>query len=296
MPWVSANLSASMGGVVAKANAAIADLQKTMAQYDRQIQANLDIYGASLDAVAASRTLINKLQSAGIYTLILSPGSGAWASRMQSAANQPSNSGYCCGFANIVMAANPQAALQSLTKLKASFEKRVSQTADSIMNDIVDISNMFTPEDIPADLELFDTSAFAGKTLDDLFTPDTWHSATMGDVFGGAMQVVADELNAVAKAGQSLLKHRNMISATRAYANMGLSTVNAFLDDLTSTGTYSIMLEPAAGGYLSRLSAEQGAPPNDPAMYSAGIVCIATAPSAASLVDKFDTITSLIGG
>lgn len=296
MPWSSTNLAGAMGGTVAKAQAAVADLQHTITLYDRQIQANLDKFDFALGAVANSRSLINKLQAAGIYTLILSPGVGSWPSRMQFAPNHPVNSGYSCGFANLILAANPQAALSSLSRLKATFDRKVGETADSIMETIDDISDIFTPEPEPEELDLINTSAFAGKTLDSLFTSDTWHSATLGDVFGGAMQATAEALNATALAGRSLLKQRNMISATSALATKGLSTVNNFLDDLESTGVYSISLAPGAGGYLSRLQSEPGAPPDDPVMYSAGIVCIATAPSVESLLTQYETMTTLLGG
>jgi hypothetical protein len=285
-----------MGDITAKANAAVGDLKKTLGKFDKQIQANTGTFAAALNTAASSRDLINKLQAAGIYTLILAPEKGSWVTRMLQAADAPHGGGYCCGTVSISIVPDLDSAMSALDKMKSALEKPISGTADSMKATMDDIGDEFTPEEEPEDFELIDTSAFKGKTLDDLFTPNSWHSATMGDVFGGALQVTADGLNTAVTAGQALLKQRNVMSATKAMVNKGMNTVNGVLNGMAATGVYNIMLEPGLGNYLSRLQKEIGAPSQNPDLYCTGIATIAIAPSLTDLVSKFDTMSKLIKG
>lgn len=296
MPWLSTNLAGAMGDITAKATAAAGELQKTIGKFDKQLQTNATAANSVLSAATSSRDLISKLQSAGIYTLILAPGQGSWVTRMQQAANAPPGGGFCCGTISITIVPDLNSASSALDKMKTAMEKPVSASADSFKATLEDIADEFTPDEEPEDFELVDTEAFKAKKLDDLFTPNAWHTATMGDVFGGAMQASAEGLNKAATVGKALLKQKNMMGATKAMASKGLSSVNGLLTGLGATGVYNIMLEPGPGSYLDRLQSEIGAPPQSSDLYCTGIVTIAIAPSLIELASKFATMNKLIKG
>lgn len=295
MPWISTNLAGAMGGIAAKATAAVADLQKTLGTFDKQIQGNLGQYASALDAISSNKSLLSTLSESGIYTIILAPAKGAWTSRLQSAANSPPGSGWCCGTATITLSADLGAALNSLDKMKSALEKPIDAATSSFMDTITDISDVFTPDPEPTDMVSVDTNALK-KKLDDVFLPNSWTLATMGDVFCGAASVAGDALNASVKAGKSLLKQRNMLGVTKALTNKGMQQVNGLLTDMAATGVYNILLEPGAGNYLTRLQNEVGAPPQDANMFSSGIVCISIGPDISSLTSKFATMNKLIKG
>lgn len=295
MPWISTNMAAAIGGVSKQAAAAVAGVNAALGKLDKQVQANAAKASAVLDVVGAGASLLQQMEAAGLYTIFLEPVKGSWSSRLSGAANAPPNSGFCCGSASIGLYPSLADAAASLAKLKDMLEKPMAAAADFI--DKLDLED-FIPDLEPEELVEKDLTALKGKTIDAKFkkSSDTWVSATIGDLFPGAALSAASGLNAAVKQGKALLKEKNSLSAIKSFTNKGLSTVTSMLDGMSATGVYTIVLEPAAGGYLSRLKSEAGAPPSNATMYSTGMVCIATGPDILSLAGKFSTMNKLLKG
>lgn len=290
MPWISANLGDVMGGQLAKAQAAIDDAQKSLFNLNSQVNNLAGLVSTSVGTLTSNQTMLAKMAESGFYMITLSPQQGAWNTRLAAAPNAPLNQGFCTGVAMIILSANLEAAENAYAKTKAALMKPIDDAKSFI--DAFDASD-FVPE-----LPEFEAGEFIGITApnwDEVFTMDQWNSATLGDVFGGAMEGISKGSAQINKAVHSLLSQKNQINRMSAALTGGLSRANAFIDDLGSTGTYNILLQPGAGGYLTRLQAESGSPPSDGLMYSAGFVCITTGAGASELNSKFATISTLMG-
>lgn len=295
MPWISASLADALGGVSGGAAAAVAEVNAALGKLDKQIAANSAKANAVLDAVGAGASLLSQMEAAGLYTIFLQPIKGSWSTRLSSAKNAPPNTGFCCGSASIGLYPDFEAASKSLAKLKEALEKPVAAASDFISN--LDLDD-FIPDLEPEELVEKDVSALKGKTIDAKFkkSSDEWVAATIGDLFPGSALSAANSLNAAVKEGKSLLKGKNSLNMIKSFTSKGLSTVTSMLNGMAATGVYTIMLEPGAGGYLTRLQHEAGAPPTSTDMYSTGMVTIATGPDVLSLAGKFTTLTKLMKG
>ncbi len=293
MPWLSTNLSAAMPGIADKANAAIAQVQSGVSKLQKQADTMTGTMDKALAALTVNRGDLAKITDAGFYMITLSPQKGAWDTRLRVALGEPPNRGFCCGTANIILAADLAGAASSLAKVKDMLKKPVENVEAFI--DSTDFSD-FLP-DLETDLlEEMNLSQFAAPSWDELFKTDEWKSASLGDVFGGAMEGLAGVTNGAVSEAKSLLKGINQTKKLTAGLSKGLSVAKNLVADLAATGTYNIILPPASGGYLSRLKSEIGAPPSDSQMYSAGFVCIALAPDASSLVSKYATLNKIVTG
>jgi hypothetical protein len=295
MPWISTNIAAAIGGVSGPAATAVAGVNAALGKLDQQLTANVGKATAVLDAVSAGASLLKQMEAAGLYTIFLEPVKGSWSSRLSGAANAPPNTGFCCGSASIGLYPDLASAAAALGKLKDALEKPMAAAADFI--DKLDLDD-FIPEEEPEDLVEKDLTALKGKTIDAKFkkSSDTWVSATIGDLFPGAALSAASGLNSAVKQGKALIREKNSLSAIKSFTTKGVSAVTSMLNGMSATGVYTIVLEPAAGGYLSRLQSEAGAPPSSTDMYSTGMVTIATGPDILSLAGKFDTLNKLLKG
>ena len=295
MPWISTNLAAAMPGITDKANAAIKQVSDGVKKLEKQVGAMLDTKASALDALTVSKGDLAKITAAGFYMITLAPKKGAWDSRLSAAMGEPPNKGYCCGTANIILSADPAAALDSFNKAKDMMMKPVDDVKAFI--DDADFTD-FEPEEVDEDLlEELDIKQFKAPDWDTLFESDKWKSASLGDVFGGAMEGVAGYTNKLAGDSKSILNSLNGTKKITAGLNKGLSAATKLVNDLGKTGTYNIILEPGPrGGYLQRLKSEAGAPPSEATMYSAGFVCITIEPDISALTGKFDTLQKLATG
>ncbi len=295
MPWQSVSLAAAMPGIADKANAAIKQVQDGVNKLQKQIGAMTNTKAGVLDALTVSKGDLAKITAAGFYMITLSPKKGSWDSRLAAALGEPPNKGYCCGTANIILSPDPAKALDGFNKAKDMLKKPVDDVEAFIdSSDFLD----FIPEEVDASLlDELDIAQFKALDWDTLFVSDTWKDASLGDVFGGAMEGIAGYTNKLAGDSKAILNNLNGSKKMTAGLNKGLSAATKLVADLGKTGTYNIVLEPGPkGGYLSRLKSEAGAPPSDPTLYSAGFVCISIEPDAAALAGKFDTLQKLTSG
>ena len=294
MSWHLLNLSLAFPDIAAKAAAAIAQVQAGISKLDKQSAAMTTAANSALDALAVSKGDLAKITAAGFYMIKLSPQQGAWDTRLGNASGEPTGSAYCCGVANIVLGADLQAALDKFTKIKDALKKPIDDAKAFIGGK--DFSD-YTPSvpDDPSLLDTLDMSEFTAPDWDTLFGSDVWHSAKLGDVFGGAMQGIASASNGAIKDAKAVFNNLNQARKITAGLSKGATTAQNLLADMAATGTYSIILEPGVGNYLTRLRAESGAPESSTSMYSSGYVCIAVAPDATALAEKFATLTKVLG-
>lgn len=119
-----------------------------------------------------------------------------------------------------------------------------------------------------------------------------WQSLTLGDIFPGSaatlagMKAEADDLfnkyNAVM--GQINAK----VTALDGIANTTLGLASA----MTASGFYMLPLEPAVGGWQTRINAAAGAPPNTG--ICAGMVIIVQGPDLVAIAEKYSKLTSIL--
>lgn len=296
MPWVSTNLSEAVGGISKQASAAVAGVNASLAVLDKQVQSNAKKSNAVLGAVTEGTGLLGQMQAAGLYTIFLAPEKGSWSTRLSRAMGAPPNDGFCCGSASIGLYPDIMSASKALSQLKEMLEKPVAAASDFI--DKLDLDD-FVPDLEPEEFEEVDLTTFTGRTIDSKFSMaggDKWVSATIGDLFPGSALSTANALNAAVGEGKSLLKAKNSLKKVQSFTTKGLSTVTNMLDGMSKTGVYTILLEPGAGGYLTRLKTEKGAPASSADMYSTGMVTIATGPDILSLAAKFTTLSKMLKG
>lgn len=82
---------------------------------------------SALETMASEATsLSTALTQAGFYKLTLAPGAGGWATRAQSAAGAPPDTGYSCGIMIIVQGPDLVSLGDKFTKLTAILESPVS--------------------------------------------------------------------------------------------------------------------------------------------------------------------------
>jgi len=289
MAWLNATLADSVAGMTAKANAAIAAAEAALAALNSQTTAMQSKLTAMLDAATDNKSMLDKMAESGFYMITLAPQVGSWTARLTGAANEPINSGFCAGTANLILSADPAVVANAYAKVKAALLKPIDDANKFI--DQTDFSD-FIPEapvydDFPA-AELPD--------WDVLYPSGQWQSAKLGDVFGGAMSGLGTASEGLNKGVKELLATANHVGKITSALDKGLTAAQDFMAGLQATGVYSIMLPPGAGGYLDRLQAEAGAPPVDSEMYSAGFVCIAVAAGAEDLAAKYATINQLMKG
>ncbi len=102
---------------------------------------------------------------------------------------------------------------------------------------------------------------------------DTWQPLTLGDVFSGLNWGLG---NVQSQAGDLFRKYsavRDQLNTKVSALQSVLNSTGSLLSKLQSTDLYVCYLEPAQGGWATRLQNAQGAPPNDG--YSAGLCLIA---------------------
>jgi len=289
MAWLNATLADSVAGMTAKANAAIATAQTALAALNSQTAAMQSRLTAMLDAATDNKTMLDKLAESGFYMITLAPEVGSWSARLAGALNEPPNSGFCSGTANLIISADPAVVTNAYAKVKTAMLKPIDDANKFI--DQTDFSD-FVPdapvyEDFPP-VELPD--------WDILYPSGQWESAKLGDVFGGAMSGIGTASADLNKGVKELLATANHVGKITSALDKGLTAAQDFMTGLQATGVYSIMLPPGAGGYLDRLQAEAGAPPADSELYSAGFVFIAVAAGAEDLAAKYATINTLMKG
>ena len=299
MPWVSTNLAAAMPGIADKATAAIKQVQDGVNKLQKQTGVMATAMDSALGTLSVNKGELAKITAAGFYVITLAPKKGAWDVRLAEAMGEPPNKGYCCGTANIVIAADIAKVADTMNKVKDMLKKPVDDVKALIPSgDFSDFEpDFYDEEDELSPMASLNLDKFKAPDWDTLFESDKWKSASLGDVFGGAMQGLAGATNGGIEDAKSLLNGLNQSKKLSAGITKGLNATKKLVDDLSKTGTYNIILEPGPkGGYLQRLKSEAGAPASDPRMYSAGFVCITIEPDIASLAGKFSTLSKLTTG
>ena len=293
MPWINSTIASSLGGITAAAHDAVLQVQGKLAKLNSQVGAINGALNAAVGAIAISRNVLDNLMLSGFYMITLPPGQGSWANRLAIAPNAPPESGFCCGVATLAITAD-----------LAGAEGAYAKVADAVMAPMADASNIvnpfdyegFEPDPVPGELEELDEEALAAKPWSETFTPGEWKSATLGDVFGGYTEGIARATNKASKDAKSLLAGVNQVQRSSFAIGKGLTVTQNLITQLENTGVYNIALPPGAGGYLTRLQAEAGAPPTNPVYYSSGYVCIAVATSLNALASRYATLSSIVTG
>jgi hypothetical protein len=288
MPWESMTLGTALGGVFSKAQTAVNDVQSTVNKVSGQLALIENALSAASSLISSGKTFIDKLKESGFYMLTLAPKLGSWSTRANDAIDAPSQLGYSCGSATIVISADPASALSSYQKIVGAMTKPMFDSSNFV--------NPFSYAGFQSEQTqgLDDVEVPPSQDWSDIFTSDKWQSATLGDVFGGTLEGASKFSNALCKSARSLEAQKEQISK-RIYAlNKGLSTTNTLLNELNATGSYSIVLEPGIGGILSRLESASGAPPSNSDMYSAGFIVCAAAASPTDLLNKYSTLSGLL--
>jgi len=280
-----------MGGITAKANDAIAQVQGGLNKLNNQVDLMKANMTAVVNAISSSKSALNKLMESGFYMINLSPKKGSWSSRLSSAPNAPPNLGYCCGTAVISIAADIATVVNAYQGI-----------LDAIKNPMADATNIvspfdfsdFIPEEEPDDLEELDEDDMAAMDWSDIFTTDEWTSATLKDVFGGYAEGVAKAINKLSKSAKSLLASTNQSSRAASAINKGLNATKNLMTQMQGTGVYAIVLAPGAGNYLTRLQNELGAPPSSGQLYTSGYACITVADSLSALGAKYESLSKIV--
>ncbi len=121
---------------------------------------------------------------------------------------------------------------------------------------------------------------------------DTWQSLTLGDVFSGLNQGLGD---IQAQANDLFSKYSAVVTQMNDKVNAlqsVLSQSGSLLNKLQQTGLYVCYLQPAQGGWATRLQNAQGAPPNNG--YSAGVCIIAQGADINSIAQKYQSLMDVL--
>lgn len=282
-----------MGGIEAKANDAVAQVQNNLNKLNVHVNAIKGRVNQAVSTVSSSKSTLDKLLESGFYMITLSPKKGLWSSRLSSAPNAPPNLGYCCGTAVIAIAPDLSSVASAFQKMKDAVKKPMAE-ASNIVNPF-DFSD-FEPKEDPDEIEEIDEDAMIAMDWDDIFTTDEWSSTSLKDVFGGYTEGITKATNILSKATKSAMASYNQASRAASAINKGLTATKNMLTQMKSTGVYRIDLPPAKGNYLSRLQSEPGAPPTSTKFFSSGYVCVTVAGDVSALSSKYDTLSKIISG
>lgn len=121
---------------------------------------------------------------------------------------------------------------------------------------------------------------------------DTWQSLTLGDVFQGLNQGLSD---IQAQADDLFRKYSAVVNQMNTKVNALQSILNTtgnLLGKLQTSGLYVCYLEPAQGGWATRLQTAQNAPPNSG--YSAGLCIIAQEVDLTSVAQSYQNLMDIL--
>ena len=121
---------------------------------------------------------------------------------------------------------------------------------------------------------------------------DTWQYLTLGDVFSGLSQGLGD---IQAQADDLFNKYSAVVNQMNTKVNAlqsVLNTTGSLLQKLSASGLYVCYLQPAQGGWATRLQNATGAPPNSG--YSAGVCIIAQGVDINSIAQKYQSLMDVL--
>lgn len=119
-----------------------------------------------------------------------------------------------------------------------------------------------------------------------------WQSLTLGDIFPGSAQTItqlqaeADDL--LNKYGAVVSQINTKVLALDAIA----STTLGLADAMASAGFYMLPLDPAVGGWATRINAAAGAPPATGAC--AGMVIVVQGVDVAAITAQYAQLSSIL--
>ena len=120
---------------------------------------------------------------------------------------------------------------------------------------------------------------------------DIWQSKTLGDVFSGSAQGLA---NIQKEAGDLFNKYSAVADQLGQKINVLNNLLNGtgdLLNKLQGTGLYVLQLEPAQGNLVSRINNASNPPTGD---YSAGIVLGFSAVDLASVIQGYQNAIEIL--
>ncbi|MGI6394491.1 MAG: hypothetical protein ACOX2F_07170 [bacterium] len=277
MPWISATLGDQFASQLAKAAAAVAELQAMLDKLtplETFINDNLNNAQSKLTAALA---LMSDLEQEGVYNIIMSPAEGSWSSRLLSAPNAPNNdtglySGVVC---TIITAPGISPVQTAFNNMKNSLQKAFK-----------------TPFPVPTPGEQPD---FIEETEKE-FAIDSWNQVTLGDMFPGAFMTIQNQINNAKKLVAAAQSQKTNYYSAISTIDSALSEAKNTITRLNTTGCYNIVLGPDTGGWMSRLLSEPGVPPTGSSYYCAGMCAVVQAADLAKVSTLFNKLIVVKNG
>jgi hypothetical protein len=271
MPWVSATLGDQFSDQLAKATAAVAELQAALdklAPLETFINDNLNNAQSKL---SAALSLLSDLEQQGVYNIIMSAGQGSWSARLLSAPDAPDNdpglySGIVC---TIITAASISGVQTAFNNMKNSLEKAFKQ-----------------PFPVPTPGQRPDLIEETEKE----FTTDSWNEITLGDMFPGAFMTLQNQVNNAKKLVAAAQSQKTNYDTAVNTIETALTEAQNTITRLNTTGCYNIVLPPATGGWMNRLLSEPGVPPTGGSYYCAGTCAVVQAADLTQVNNLFDKL------
>ena len=272
MAWQNLTLNQFLGSIVSEVNQKIDQLQEEADKilvYKAKVEEKLSQLNAFLTEV---EDLAQRLEVSGFYSIKLAPAQGSWSDRLANADNHPplSPEFYTAGMACILIAPGLDALEEAYGNLKEAFTKKIE------MPKVQPQPPSFNP--------------YIFKTEEPV--EDVWKSLALKDIFPGMAKSVEEKLNKVKAEVKKVQGILDQLEEKYNKIMQSIDEAQQFLNNLTNTGVYSLILEPAKGGWLARMTSEDGAPPDSSAYYTAGIVtvvCVPTLDECKTLFEKLIT-------
>ena len=269
MPWENTTLDQVLGSVVNEINTRIDSLQEEANKilvYKAKLEDKLSELQGFLTEL---EDLAQRLEASGFYFIKLSPSQGSWSQRLATADNHPplSDEFYTAVMACIMLAPSLDTLQDAYNNLKEAFTKKIEVPA---IQPVLPSANPY----------IFETQEPA---------EDVWESLALKDIYPGMAKSVEERLN---KVKADVKKVETVLDQlTDRYNNImqAIDDAQNFLSALTNTGIYKLLLEPGQGNWLSRMTAEDYAPPQDSSYYTAGfviVICVPTLDECTALFNK----------
>lgn len=275
MPWKSLSLAQVFSSSITGMSKISGQMVTIIGQISI-IRAILYIFlNEALAKINEIQRLLQAFESSGFYAIVLSPSKGGWSSRMRIAPNAPpeGSSHYTCGVCVIAQAPDFNAMITSFSETMKKIQDRFTGYTPRRVNNRPPNVKIKAPITPPT------TDVWQTKTLKDLFPAPFDTAYSCGE---SAIGFIAD------------IKHAlKTIDSVLGSAQTVLAEASSFMNDLSATGAYAVMLPTKVGGIMSRLEIEEGHPISSSSMYSIGFCVCFYAPNFDDCDLKFKDLQAL---
>ena len=271
MSWQSVTLKDSLKGISDKTQSLLNDFNSQLAEA-QDLLSILDSKIANAEALLNQNIIaIDDLSNTGVKVIILTPSSGIWYNRLQSAQNAPSLSAslYTTIHASLFVA-------PSLDSIKAQFDAMLASFNEQLLPPSINIPDLSIPDLTPSLTDKFQLPF------------DFWSDTSIGAVFPGLINTLRKDNQELEKTLKDLKNTKQLVEANIQGLQSIISDLQKLLDDLQNSGVFTVTLSPAVGSWLDRLKNE----PNAPAglQYSAGLCVVGTAIDLAGVAKQYYAI------